>query len=84
MNLRQLYTWNCLKYYYNEMKNIFSNSNSKTRNKGILLPKIDKRVSDKNNYITAIKTFNLLPNVLKTLKIDKRSTIYKFKKMDYE
>ena len=51
MNLRQLYTWNCLKYYYNEMKNIFSNSNSKTRNKGILLPKIDKRVSDKNNYV---------------------------------
>ena len=60
MNIKQLFTWDCLKYYYNEMKNIFRNSNSKTRNKAILLPKIDKKVSEKNNHITAIKTFNQL------------------------
>ena len=80
MNIKQLYRWDCLKYHYNEMKNLFSNSNSKTRYKAIILPKIDKRVSDKNNYITAIKTFNLLPNELKTLEIDKRATNYKLKK----
>ena len=80
MNIRQLFTWDCLKYYYNEMKDIFTNSNSKTRNKAVLLPKMDKRVSEKNNYITAIKTFNLLPNELKTLEIDKRASIYKLKK----
>ena len=61
------------------MKNIFTNSNSKTRNKAVLLPKIDKRVSEENNYITAIKTFNQLPNELKTLEIDKRSTMFKLK-----
>ena len=59
MNIRQLFTWDSLKYYYNEMKNTFINSKSKTRNKAILLPKIEKRVSEKNNYITAI---NLLTN----------------------
>ena len=42
--------------------------------------KIDKRVSEKNNHITAIKTFNQLPNELKTLEIDKRSTVFKLKK----
>ena len=80
MNVKQLFTWDCLKYYYNEMKNIFTNSNSKTRNKAILIPKIDKRVSEKNNHIIAIKTFNQLPNELKTLEIDKRSTMLKLKK----
>ena len=62
------------------MKDIFPNSNSKTRNKAVLLPKMDKRVSEKNNYTTAIKTFNLLPNELKTLEIDKRASIYKLEK----
>ena len=79
MNIQQLFTWDCLKYYYNEMQDIFTNSNSKTRNKAILLSKMDKRVSEKNNYITPIKTFNLLPNELKTLEIDKRASIYKLK-----
>ena len=80
MNIKQLFTWDCLKYYYNEMKNIFINSKSKTRNKAILLPKIDKRVSEKNNYITAIKTFNQLPSELKILEIHRSSTTYKLKK----
>ena len=65
MNIKQLFTWDCLKYYYNEMETIFTNSNSKTRNKAILLPKIDKS-KRKSNHITAIKTFNQLPNELKT------------------
>ena len=73
MDIKQLFTWDCLKYYYNAMKNIFTNSNSKTRNKTILLPKIDKRVSEKNNQITAIKTFNQLPNDFKTLDIENRN-----------
>ena len=47
MNIKQLFTWDCLKYYYNEMQDIFTNSNSKTRNKAILLLKMDKRVSEK-------------------------------------
>ena len=62
------------------MKNIFTNSNSKTRNEAILLPKIYKIVSEKNNHVTAIKAFNQLPNDLKTLEIDKRSTMFKLTK----
>ena len=50
MNIKQLFAWDCLKYYYNEKKNIFTNSSSKTRNKAILLPKIDKIISEENNY----------------------------------
>ena len=50
MNTKQLFTWDCLKYYYNEIKNIFLNSNSKTRNKAILLSKIDKTVIEKYNF----------------------------------
>ena len=61
------------------MKNIFINSNSMARNKTILLPEIDKRVSEQNNHITAIKTFNQLPNELKTLKIDRRFIMFKLK-----
>ena len=57
MNIRQLFTWDCLKYYYNEMKNIFTNSSSKTRNKAILLPKIDKRVSDKKQSHNCNKVY---------------------------
>ena len=81
MNIKQLFTWDCLKYYYNEIKNIFKISNSKTRNKAILLPKIDKRVSEEKQSHNAIKTFNQLPNELKTLEIDKRSTMFKLKKL---
>ena len=55
MNIKQLFIWNCLKYYHNEMKNIFINANSKTKNKSIILPEIGKRVSEKNNYIIAKK-----------------------------
>ena len=80
MNIKQLFTRDCLKYYYKEMKNIFINSNSKTRYRAILLPKIEKRVSEKNNYITAIMTFNILSNELKNQDIDKRTTINNLKK----
>ena len=61
------------------MKNIFTNSNSKTRNIAILLPKIDKRVSEKNYHITAIKTFNQLPNE-QNLTNRQRSTMFMLKK----
>ena len=72
----KLKTWDSLKYYYNKMKNTFINSKSKTRNKAILSPKIEKRVSEKNNYITAIKTFNQLPNELRILEIERKSNTF--------
>ena len=40
LNLQQLFANECLKYYHAELKNIYINSTSKTRNKSIILPKI--------------------------------------------
>ena len=37
-------------------------SESKTRNKSIILPKMKKAISDKSSYIEAVKALNTLPN----------------------
>lgn len=80
MILEQLYAYESLKYHYKNLQNNYGKSDSTTRNKSIILPKIYKTVSNKNNYIKAIKIFYQLPNELKSLNITKRSTINKFKK----
>lgn len=79
LNLHQMFAFESLKYYYNNLKEQHENSKSKTRNKSIILPKIHKTVSNKNNYIKAIKLFNLLPNDLKKLDIDNRTNSNKIK-----
>ena len=56
------------------VKDNFLNSTSKTRNEStIIIPKIDKRISDKSSYLNAIGSFNSLPNELKILNMDKKA-----------
>ena len=43
-------------YHYEDLKEIYKKSNSKTRNKSIQLPKTIKAVSNKNSYMVALKT----------------------------
>lgn len=67
LKLEQLFSFESLKYHYNELKDKFLNSNSITRNRSIQLPKRFKTISSKNSIIRAINVFNSLPNKLKTL-----------------
>ena len=48
-------------------------SESITRNKNLLLPKMNKAISDKNSYTVAIKVYNTLPNTLKSITGNKNS-----------
>ena len=69
LNVNKLYEHTALSYHYKTLKNLYETSTSNTRNKSIQIPKMDKRVSDKNSYISAIKLFNNLPKELKTLNV---------------
>lgn len=79
MNLTQLFAFESIKYKYNELKNIYIESTSITRNKIITLPRINKTVSNKSNNIKAIKIYNQLPKELKNLDISKKSSNNKLK-----
>ena len=79
MTIIQMFTFECLKYYYKELKELYINSTRKTRNKSIILPKQYRTVSDKNNHIKAIATYNLLPNELKIIDIGKKANANKIK-----
>lgn len=65
LNIKQIFTLESLKFHYDKFKKMYITSESKTRNKNLLLPKMNKAISDKNSYIVAIKAFNNLPNNLK-------------------
>ena len=79
LNLKQLFDYESIVYNYNTLKNIFLNSESVTRNKSIQLPKYVKTISNKNNYINAIKLYNSLPNELKVLNISNKASKMKLK-----
>lgn len=79
MNLDKLFTYESLIYYYCDLKDKYLNSNSVTRNKSIIISIYNKRVSNKNCYLKAISIFNILPQELKVLKIDKFSQKNKLK-----
>ena len=66
-------------YHYLKLEEMYLKSTSKTRNKCILFPKMEKVISDKNSYIVAIKTFNNLPNELKCLNLNNNSIKNKVK-----
>ena len=66
-NIKQLFTLESLCYHYEKLKSNFESSTSCIRYKSIKLPKNSKKVSNKLNYVEAIKTFNSLSNELKTL-----------------
>lgn len=79
LNMLQIFALESLKYNYNELRNIYINSKSITRQKIIPLPRIYKTVSEKNHKIKAIRIFNKLPNDLKDLEITKKATNKKLK-----
>lgn len=79
LNLEQLFSLESLIYHYNSLKTIYLQSESITRNKSIPLPKMIKRVSNKNNYNLAIKLYNRLPNELKSLTASKHNIKTKIK-----
>ena len=66
-NIHQRYGLESLLYHYDSLKSSFIMSNSKTRNKSLQLPKMDKKASNKSSYLKAICLFNSLPNDLKVL-----------------
>ena len=75
LNLKQIFAYECVLYYYIELSYVYAVTTSKTRNKFIRPPKCTKAVSDKSNYIMAIKVFNDLPDKdpdLKCLDITKK------------
>lgn len=79
LNIKQMFVYESLQYYYKHLKELFEKSTSRTRNKAIMLPKQYKAVSNKNNYIKSIANFNILPNDLKILDIDKKINKIKIK-----
>ena len=67
LNVNKLYEHTALSYHYKTLKNLYQTSTSNIRHKSLQIPKMDKKVSDKNSYISAIKLYNSLPKQLKTL-----------------
>ena len=72
LNIEQTFTLESVTFHYNKLKNMYLLSESKTRNKNIILPKMKKAISDKNSYIEAIKTYNILPKEFKCLNTSRR------------
>lgn len=68
MNLRQVFAYESLDFHYFQLKEKFTNSESKTRNKSIVIPKRQKTVSSKSSFIRSIALYNNLPNELKTIR----------------
>ena len=79
LNIRQVFTLKVLMYHYEDLKEIYKKSNSKTRNKSIQLPKTKKVVSNKNSYMVVLKTYNSLPKELKSLYSNKNNRNYTLK-----
>lgn len=72
MTLEQLFNYNSVLFYYEKLKNNFERSTSVTRFKLIEIPKRNKTISSKNNYLIAVRLFNSLPNELKVLSKNQR------------
>ena len=71
LNLDQQFAYESLLYprlyHYEDLKDNFIKSNSITRKKCIIVPKDNKRISNKISYLRVITCYNSLPNNLKTL-----------------
>lgn len=67
LNINQLFSFECLTYHYNKLKDLYANSTSITRNKILPLPKMSKTVGTKSSIFKATNIFNCLTNELKTL-----------------
>ena len=78
LNIKQVFTLDALMHHYEDLKEIYKKSNSKTRNKSYL-PKTIKDVSNKNSYLVALRTYNSLPKELKSLYSNKNNRKYTLK-----
>ena len=78
-NIEQLFSYESLLYYYDNLKVQFTHSESRTKRKLIIIPKHTKTISKKNSHIKSIYVFNNLPNDLKTLELSKYTSIKKLK-----
>lgn len=67
LNLQQSFHLEAILYNYPTLKTKYINSESKTRKKSIPMPKINKKIINKDCYIIAIRIFNELPNDLKVI-----------------
>ena len=81
-NLGQLFSLESLNYYYNELTEIFVKSNSITRHKSLKLTKTAQAVSNKLNYVEAIRIFNALDNDLKVMSENKTKRKRNTEKLD--
>ena len=63
-------------HHYEDLKEIYKKSNSKTRNKSIQLPKTIKAISNNNSYLVALKMYNSLLKELKSLYSNKNNRKY--------
>ena len=79
MNIQQIFALESIMFHYDKLKQMYSMSESITRNKNLLLSKMNKAISDKNSYTVAIKVYNTLPNNLKSLTGNKNSKKAKLK-----
>ena len=53
LHIKQIFTLESVMYHYDKLKNTYLLSESKTRNKSIILPKMEKAISDKRCYVEA-------------------------------
>lgn len=72
LNFDQLYIMRCICYHYDNMREIYISSTSVTRHKLIEIPKMNKRIKEKDSLITAIRYYNKLPSELKSLTCTKK------------
>ena len=68
MSLDQIFSYESLSYYYEELQSAYINSNSITRNKSIQIPRRYLNISAKSSHMRAIIQFNNLPNELKKIR----------------
>ena len=65
LNLNQQFLYESLLYYYEDLKDKFIKSNSISRKKRIIVPKHNKRISNKISYLRAINCYNSLLKISK-------------------
>ena len=55
LNIKQIFALESIMFHYDKLKQMHLMSESLTKNKNLLLPKMNKAISDKNSYTVAIK-----------------------------
>lgn len=67
LRLDQAFILESVLFHYHEFSTKFTTSKSLTRNKSLQMPKLNKTIYKNSSYITALRTYNSMPNDLKSL-----------------